>query len=630
MIAVDPQFYSLWARTTNIPDRRPTWEWAGGSRPDRSDAAIDFGNTTAFRGVYDVNNVPWTREFLRACDDPGVREITFIAPPQDSGKTKAAETYLCRRIMTSPTNCAFNTTTNVKAEQWAETRWEPMLNSTRGMPAKFSANKHLKKKRRIIFKDGTYLLIQGAEVTANRASDSVEVQVNDELNLWGRPWVKEMHERTNAYRDTCKRINISVGGIKGSELHERFLAGNQLEMHHHCPKCSGLFGYFFDAKDPKCSIKFDVTTAILHADGRLDLREFAKTVHVVCPHCANRMPYDRERLAEMNRAGVYVPMNPDADPSIVSLHVNSFALGREPWSEILEPWVRLHIRGGLFAPEVLKEFITKKLAEFWDERPYVVTTEIKLAGWSRADVIRPKSWADEQFRVMCGDNQHGKRGDIPHRWFGCVLFAADGRMRLADAGRINEWIDVRKKQIELGVPDPTEEKPGPFVAFDRRHEPIEVDEWCAKFKWHGAMGASQDEFVHPPWSQFAGTRQLFTEPRGIDIGYGSATQGRTYSVYFHWSSQRIQSLFAKLRNEGKVEFASDSTQWCPELATHINSHRQVKEPMRNGGERLVWKKIGDTPDHLYDIMCEAVVIGCMAGIYKPEQFSELKAETHSK
>ena len=32
----------------------------------------------------------------------------------------------------------------------------------------------------------------------------------------------------------------------------------------------------------------------------------------------------------------------------------------------------------------------------------------------------------------------------------------------------------------------------------------------------------------------------------------------------------------------------------------------------------VWKRIGDTPDHLYDCVSQAVVSGCMAGIYRKE------------
>lgn len=607
----------LFHRHVTMPDRREVWEWAAEN--------VDFGRRTSFKGRYDVNNVPWTKEFLRACNNPIVREVTMVAPPQDSGKTKAAETYLGFRICTSPANFAFNTTTNVKAEQWSETRWDPMLKSIARIEERFSKNLHEKKRRRIVFKDGTFLLIQGAEVEGNRTSDSVEVQINDEVYLWDRPQLKEMHERTNSYRDSRKIINISVGGSKRTELEERFLAGNQMEWSHVCPACEKVFDYVFDSKNPRCNIRFDLNAAIVHTDGRLDLRAFAKTIFVECQACKHRMGYDRERLRRANLAGVYVARNPEADPSIVSLHVNAFALGREPWVEILEPWVRMNIRGGVFNAKALKEFITKKLAEFWDEKPIAVTNEIKLAGWNRADVLRKGSWPEEWIRIMACDNQRGRKGDIPHRWFGGIALSRVGRMRVFDFGRINEWNDLRKKQLELSIPDPTPDAPGPWVAVDRRYEPVEVDEWCARFKWYGSMGASQSSFLHPPWSPLAGTYQLFSEPRMIDIGFGTAETGRTFASWFAWSSQMIQDLVAQLRNAGMIEFPADSLAFCPEVGTHMNSHRSFMELDKKGNEIRVWKRIGDTPDHIYDIVSQAVVIGCMAGIYDIQQAAVVKS-----
>lgn len=610
------ELLELFGESTVVPDRREPWEWAGGSRPDKSDAAVNFGRTTAFSGVYDVDNVPWTREFLRACNNPYVREVTFVAPPQDSGKTKAAEVYMGFRICTRPANMSFNITTNVKAKKWSETRWDPMLKSVRGIKERFAETQHAKKKERILFKDGTFLLIQGAETADNRSSDSVEVEVNDEVALWETPWLKEMHERTNAYRAKCKKINVSVAGKKKSELHERFLAGNQLEWHHVCTECGKPFDYVFDHKDKRCNIRFDLNRAVLHADGRLDLREFAKTIRVYCQNdvCRHAMSYDRDRLRRANLAGVYIPRNPDADPTIVSLHINAFAIGAEPWESILEPWVRMHIRGGVFASEVLMEFITKKLAEFWDEKPFAVSKELKLASWNRIDVLSRK-WGEEIFRVMTCDNQHGKKGDVPHRIFAGCAFSKKGGLRVFDAGRVNEWFDLRKKQIELGVPDPTERFPGPWVLVDRRHDPVQVDEWCAKYKWYGSMGSDTDEFLHPSYSQFAGTRQLFSEPRLIDVGYGTSEMGRTFATYHLWSSQRAQTKLAELRVNGLLEFAGDSGTWAPELPVHMNSHKQFPVVDKKGKEVLVWKRIGDVPDHIYDCVTQAVVIGFMAGVF---------------
>ena len=102
-----------------LPDRREISEWASEN--------IDFGNTEAFKGPYNVENVPWTAELLRAFKDPRIRKISFVAPPQESGKTKGVEVCLSWRICERPAKMAFNAMTNVKSENWADTRWKQMV-----------------------------------------------------------------------------------------------------------------------------------------------------------------------------------------------------------------------------------------------------------------------------------------------------------------------------------------------------------------------------------------------------------------------------------------------------------------------------------------------------------------------
>lgn len=598
-----------------LPDRRPTKLWAHEN--------VNFGNAEAFKGKYDVENVPWTYRILEAWDDPKVREITSVMPPQESGKTKAAEVCLCRRIATQPAKMAFNAKTNVKAHNWQETRWEQMMTACPLAKAQLSANRYKNKKGRIVFRNGTFLLINGAETDANRQSDSVEVQVNDEVHLWEKPWLAEMHARTRAYRDTKKILNISIGGDENSELHERFLAGTQEEWCHHCPKCDQMFSYVHDPRRKDCNIRYDLTKVILHGDGRLDLRAFDETVHVVCQSCGHEMRYDEDRLIAMNldsyrRGDGYVPKNPDADPSIVSLHVNAFAIGARRWSQILEPWVRIHVRGGLFNAEVARTFIVEDLAEFHSQKPIIVPKEIRLGAYRRGEVLKPGDWKEEWIRVMTVDNQRGSQGDIPHRWYTCRAFARDGRSRLVDCGRLNEWSEVRARQLELGVPDPTPERPGPWVVVDRRHNPTEVDEICAEYHWYGLFGTDSDEFPHGENSPFFGKRVLFSEPRQIDIGFGTKEQGRKHAVYFLFSDQRTEDILAPLR-AGKAEqweVPADIGDWCPEYAVHINAHQQQMKRDRKGQDRLTWVKISGHPDHLYDCEKMAVVIGLMAGVFR--------------
>ncbi|MBS0328233.1 MAG: phage terminase large subunit family protein [Proteobacteria bacterium] len=601
-----------------LPDDEEIWDWAA--------RHCDFGTAEAKKGRYNVANYPWTKDWLRAFRDPTVRQIGIYAPPQESGKTTAAQVCMGWRIDRMPAKMAFNTTTNVKAKKWSETRWDQTVTYMPVIADKFAPGLHKQKKDLVKFVDGTFLMIQGAEVDANRQSDTIEVQINDERMLWERPWASEMHNRTLAYLETRKILDLGLGGKTGTEWHEQWLEGTQKEWSHHCPKCRRIFQYIFDHKNPKCSVRFDLTKARLYSDGRLDLREFEPTIHIRCPHCAEKFGYDAELWERMNAEGEYVQMNPTADPKKETFHVNAFAIGRRPFVEILKPWVRMNLRGGIFNMEALQTFITHELCEFWEDRPIVVNADVKLGSYHRADVLQPpvfkdgkcvSGWADEWIRVLVGDNQQGEKGDVKHRWFLCRAFSKDGRSRLVDCGRLDHWESVEDKRKELGVPAWSEDLPGPWVAFDRRFDPIEVDDICSRYRWYGMMGADRPYFLHGPASEHAGKQMPFSEEQYVDVGFGTSEQGRKHAIYYYFASQRVQDFLALLRG-GKAEtweLPADLASFCPEYVEHINAHRQKVVEGKNGTETRVWYKLSGWDDHLNDCEQEAVVLGLMAGVF---------------
>ena len=615
---------SLVRESLPMPDHREIWDWAAEN--------VDFGNMEAFKGTYNVENVPWTQEILRAFKNPRVRKICVMMPPQESGKTKAAEVCLSWRICERPAKMAFNAFTNVKAEQWSDTRWKQMVGDAeiraacQAITSRLSHNRHNKKKRRIIFRDGSFLIIQGAELDANRQSDSVEVQINDECQLWLQPWMTQMHARTRAFKETHKILNIGLGGKIGSEWHQEFLNGNQGEWSHHCPSCDKLFQYRFNLRDPAGSnIHFDKTKVQIRTDGTLDFTEFRPTVYVTCPHCSHRIDYDPELLAHMNlesmrRGDGYVFKNPSAPPEVVSLHANAFAIGRRPWWAIVEPWIKATMGRSVFATSLLQQFITEELAEFWEERPQIIRKAVNSGDYTRREMADPKFWKDEWIRLMAIDNQRGAAGDIRHRWFVCRAFAKDGRSRLVDCGRINEWADLRKKQVELGVRDYTADLPGPWVVCDMQYKPQEVQEICARYKWYGMLGQDTEKFRHEKGTIFAPDQAqdfYFSDERTVDIGFGTIAGGRQVACYYLYSKQKIEDILATLRSGSSEpwEAPRDLEEFCPEYFEHINSHHQVMESTKKG-EKLVWRGIGHAPDHLYDCETELVVLALMAGVYR--------------
>lgn len=606
-------------KTYPLADRRKIKTWAGGTPPRHEDAAVIFGSDMGFQGPFNIDNVPWNQALLDAVESPHVREITYIAPAQESGKTKTSEVVLAYMIDQHPCPMAFNTTTNVKAKGWHDMRWVQLQKACKRIDAKLSSDPDDSTKSRYVFADKTFLIIQGAETDGNRQGDSVKFQINDEVHLWDKPWLSEMHTRTRAFREVRKIINISLGADKGSELHEKFLEGNRLEYGHYCPDCDEPFEYIFDRESKGCNIHFDTSKVKVDTDGAFDWREFDASVYVSCPHCNHKMQWSEELMAKLKKRGaVFIPRNPDANPEFVSIHVNAFAIGRRPWHEIIHTWAKIFVKGGVFSLNELRKFIVDDLAEFWEEKPISVSRDLCVGEYQRADMAVPniipsfKEW----IRAMAIDNQRGAQGDREHRIFVARAFTRTGSSRLIDSGKKYEWEELRELQTRLGIPDPTDQTPGPWVVVDRAHDPVQVDKVCAKYRWTGFLGQDTDEYIHPDDSDWPGARALFSDCRKIDVGFGTEDQGRIFALYHLWSSQRVQDILAALRS-GKgprFEVPRDINDFDPAYAKEINSHRSVIEKdKKKGTEKRIWKKFGE--DHRYDGESMLVVIGLMAGVY---------------
>ena len=104
-----------------------------------------------------------------------------------------------------------------------------------------------------------------------------------------------MHSRLRAYKETKKILNISLGADRGSELEERFLAGSQLEWHHHCPACGKPFRYVFDSRSPECNIRFDLTKVVAKKTAfssvlGLTLTAWSPSTRSISPQSPRRTP----------------------------------------------------------------------------------------------------------------------------------------------------------------------------------------------------------------------------------------------------------------------------------------------------------------------------------------------------
>lgn len=109
----------------------------------------------------------------------------------------------------------------------------------------------------------------------------------------------------------------------------------------------------------------------------------------------------------------------------------------------------------------------------------------------------------------------------------------------------------------------------------------------------------------------------FSEMRTIDIGFGSHDNQRQIAAYVMYTKQQICNILATLISGKADEWLAprDIHEVCPEYSKHINSFHQVLESTKNG-DKLMWRRIGHTPDHLRSCEEQLVTLGLMAGVFK--------------
>jgi phage terminase large subunit GpA-like protein len=598
---------TIWRAAFTTRDNRSITDWAH--------EHIKFGSDSPFPGLFDADNVPWTRRIYEAWQDPSVRQIIISGCPQLSGKTIAAQVCMAHTQVNDPSPMGFYADTNGKAERFEATRWRPMLDKCPALADRVRTAT----KGRTIFKDGSFLIILGAEAEANRQSDTLRHIVKDEAWRYGAGWGKQIDNRKEAFDRTgdWKTMALGTGGTKGTEFSNDHASGTCEEWHVPCPHCGGMHDYKWDHSDGGVFEKEDV----MKADGSLDFRATGQTTHIKCPHCKQRIEYDREERARANLSGEWIATNEDADPSIVSITISAFVVGKD-WRDIMERWIRIGKGHNVGQKQALKDFIRFVLAQFWEDRPIVVKQEMVTGDYTRADMLDGRM--DGEFtRLAAIDYQHGLRGDREHFWFVVRAYRADGSSRLVDCGRVDEVADLDDRLIAAKVERVSNaDHKSSRVTIDCAFKPDVIYEFCLRFNWVGVRGEDRDmrqnggQYLHKiPVKKGVEFRvyKNFSDLKSGQIGVGRTSKYN--GLYAPWraiNNQAIEDQLYELRS-GKAmawEVPSDIMDFCPEYGQHINTHAKLNVSKDESHENYRWTLVGSqeqNPDHLY--ACEKYLVG---------------------
>jgi hypothetical protein len=324
-------------------------------------------------------------------------------------------------------------------------------------------------------------------------------------------------------------------------------------------------------------------------------------VRLVCPKCGVKHENTPENYRKMIARGRLRRGNSKAPRELRSYAFNVLCLPANvfPWGKIVELWLKAkaeELRGNL-AP--LKEFITLRLAEAWNERKFL---SVKLPNF---EVYEPTAeWPLEKFRALTVDCQEHLAE------FHCVARAwgASGSSRLLEARTVHTEAEIKELQQKWGI------KPH-LVGLDCAYKTYEVYEICVRNGWCAMRGDDREDWLHVLDDNGRKIRRPYSPVTRGDPRSGKSYAGRTFCFVWGWSNPTIKDLLWRLKEgRGVPWLVRDLGPEMSEIyARGLDSERKRESIDRFGRAVLRWVKI--RANHFWDAECMQVVFAYMGRLF---------------
>jgi phage terminase large subunit GpA-like protein len=531
---------------------------------------------------YDKHATPWMNEPLDQLANPECTELILLAPT-GSGKTTMMEAALAYIVAEDPGPTLIIGQTNETISEWFETRLMHTFRNTPETKDLIPSGKHRHKARKdaIIFPHMT-LFSTGANISGTQARSMRRV-IADEPWTYKAGIIRQAEARLHD-RHNRQFILVSQGGTIGDDWHEKWMQTNQRERHFCCPKCQTEQTWQW------ANVKYDEVQG--------DDVATSKTARIACVNadCDFEIAEDAELRRRLSMNARYIQTTTGVDGSF-GYRFSMLENWQVPLSRIVLERIKAMrevSRGNL---ELLKSFIQKRLADWWNDEQEDARPVLTGAGYSVKDYANGEKWEDEFVRFMTIDRQQD------HFWVGIRAWAEDGRSRLLWFGKVDTWdrlkviqetykVENRKTQIDCG------------------YQKDEVYKRCAQYGWFALRGDQRDSYPHKGRDGKT-TYKAFSRYQVV-----TASDGRkTMAAFF--SNLAIKDILHQLRNGKGVEW---------QIPDDVGSDylQQIDAEVRRGeGRSAIWKA-RRRDNHAVDIEAEQIVLASVLGLIGNREETEEK------
>lgn len=591
-------FWKAW----KSPDRTILHEWATKNiRLPHSARSEDF----------DISISPWLKVPAECITDGETKEMTLVGAVQGA-KTTLAEIAIPYWLANDPSPIMFNSDTDPAAKDWSESRMYPTLRAspaTRDHMATLTrtqtGNSLLK------WNPGVFAIFQGAHARGNLQGKSIRYLINDEPWLYPSPHLEEAYKRTTAFWNKFI-LNMSTGGEVGGELHGKWEISNVYFFNLRCPKCKDLFYPYWTPRldtetgeekpggmrwDDECRDK---------ETGRWDYNRLRETIYYECPCCGYKIKDTPKNRRYMSTNGDYVLEKGGAHPERKAFHYNGIAVDWVPFATMVEEYTKAlsAIRYG--EVDLLKEFVLKRLAEFWNpdgHRPVVKSVSTIM------DKKMGVGMEDATFRGGSVDRQHG------HLWAVIRDWHIDKGSMLVHFERI-ETGDEAEAIFEEYKVNPK------FVLCDVANDQTKGLRMCAKYGWTAVHGSDRKSFQHNENDNKV--RRIYAPIEYMDPWIGTKQQGDDVVGMIYFSKfSTMERLFA-LRSES-VDYS-----WKAPADVGDDYFKQMDSwelvDWRNPRTGAVTKEFRKIRKHDHLLMCEVfqIILASIMGVIGSERVEKVQ------
>lgn len=542
---------------------------------------------------------PHLREPLEAIADNSNEEVCLLFPV-GAGKTTLFEALTCYIVSEDPGPMLITGQTDDTSKNWFESRLTPVLEACDPIKPLWPKNRYAKRKTEVLFPHMP-LFGGGANLT-NLQEKSMRWVFGDEIWRWAEGMMEEARRRTHdRWNGRC--LFVSQGGSEDTEWHRAWKDCEQFAFHWNCPGCGGWFRWLW---------KHFTYEVARDENGDFDWPEIYKSVVMTCPECEqtfNNDPVTRRQLADGSEyrslGGAFVPGH-------VGYQVSAMGIWKIDWGKLAREWIQASEAAKQGIDDARRQFIQKRLAEFWEERADVPEVAGGGDSYSLKEYAEGERWEKEDYRFMFVDVQKG--------WFFANIraWSMSGESRLLWRGKLSTWEHIPELQARFGIANR-------FVGVDCGYQPDTVAEKRALLE--RASGVESGKVTRADdrwWKMFKGE-----DSEGYPIykkrGNRTIKVIRGFSNYVTNQTQsRIRYRFVKVSNlRMKDQLASlmggEGPEWG--LAGDVGKqyHKELQGEKRvKKGNRWIWLPVKDhTRVEAWDVEVGQVVMatlhGCISG-----------------